>query len=109
MVSNLCEGQRTASTPSTGSQRTISDTVGLCLHKIEHSDSKEMAGSYSLDLHRDNDRTLHGNSYIPQGSDATSADAIEEVRDGEWLCHGDIQQRTHIKDKVQLNVYIKHS
>eukprot|EP00971_Amphidinium_carterae_P189363 3758728-Amphidinium_carterae.1 len=38
-----------------------------------------MAGSHSLDLHRDNDRTLHGNSYLSQGCNQTSAYAIDEV------------------------------
>eukprot|EP00971_Amphidinium_carterae_P083478 1652354-Amphidinium_carterae.1 len=67
MVPNLREGQRTTSTPSTRrSQRTLSDTVGLRLRKVKHSDREEMAGAYSLDLHRDNDRAMHGNSYLSQ-------------------------------------------
>eukprot|EP00971_Amphidinium_carterae_P296509 5890435-Amphidinium_carterae.1 len=44
-----------------------------------------MAGSHDLDLCRDNDRTLHGNSNITQRCHKIPVDAIEEIRDGERL------------------------
>eukprot|EP00971_Amphidinium_carterae_P126002 2496322-Amphidinium_carterae.1 len=63
MVHNLCQSTRSSNTPSTRrSQGTICDTVGLCLHKVQSADNKEVAGSHSLDVCGDIDWALYGNS-----------------------------------------------
>eukprot|EP00971_Amphidinium_carterae_P292517 5807061-Amphidinium_carterae.1 len=63
MVSNMRPSKGTPNTSSTrSSQRTIGDTVGLCLHKVQSADREEMASSHNLDVCGDIDRTSHSNS-----------------------------------------------
>eukprot|EP00971_Amphidinium_carterae_P298969 5939562-Amphidinium_carterae.1 len=86
LAPNLCESQRTIRSPSANSsQGTHLDTVRLCLHEAFNTYSQEVAGTHNLDMCGDNNRTLHGNPNMKEGSYKTSADTIEEVRHGEWI------------------------
>eukprot|EP00971_Amphidinium_carterae_P287801 5713392-Amphidinium_carterae.2 len=68
LAPNLCEGQRTISSPSTRrSQKTILDTVGLRVHKVQHSHKPEVPGAHSLDLCGDDNWTML--QFVHQGKD----------------------------------------
>eukprot|EP00971_Amphidinium_carterae_P282896 5616082-Amphidinium_carterae.3 len=96
-------------------QRTITTTIGLRLHQIQQTDTKEVASAHNLDWLRQGLKQQQvvmengfGQTIIQVDNEQAILQLAQEAA-RELTIPGDILLHIHIKDKVLLRGFTRHS